>query len=212
MLGDQNFQIFSHRSAPHLRRAFSTAPIVSPNHVTSIFTAHTHPRSLNVNVNLGIHATWHLSILAPDAPTESTYFSQHTLPMHAQPPHSSALTVRRPSSPLTRSQQASTSIPLLRSWHLCRLGPSTRVGHGRSMSGVVYQRKGARPAASTTPPTAVHGYGSSSHLMYLNSSDANSIGNGYFQVFWPSRWRHVRTPSTGTTTQTKGANDLWASE
>ena len=84
MLGDQNFQIFSHRSAPHLRRAFSTAPIVSPNHVTSIFTAHTLPTSLNVNVNLGIHATWHLSILAPDATyREHPFLSTH--PPHARP-------------------------------------------------------------------------------------------------------------------------------
>ena len=110
---------------------------------------------------------------------------------------------------LPTSLNVNPTFEVLASLHL---GPSTRVGHGRSMSGVVYQRKGARPAASTTPPTAVHEYGSSSHLMYLNSSDANSIGNGYFQVFWPSRWRHVRTPSTGTTTQTKGVNDLWASE
>ena len=180
MLGDQNFQIFSHRSAPHLRRAFSTAPIVSPNHVTSIFTAHTHPRSLNVNVNLGIQATWHLSILAPDATyREHPFLSTH--PPHARPAPSFISSNRAASiftaHTLPTSLNVNPTFEVLASLHL---GPSTRVGHGRSMSGVVYQRKGARPAASTTPPTAVHEYGSSSHLMYLNSSDANSIGNGVF--------------------------------
>ena len=90
--------------------------------------------------------------------------------MHFQPPHSSALTVRRPLSPLTRSQQASRSIPLLRSRRWSRQLHSTRVGHCRSASEHEYQRQGARPAASTTPPTAVTKFGTILHFMYHNTS------------------------------------------
>ena len=108
--------------------------------------------------------------MCTDAPTESTHLSQHTLPMHSQPPHSSALTVRRPLSPLTRSQQASTSTPLLGSRRWSRQLNSRRVGHRRSANEHVYQRNGARPAASTTPPTAVTKLGTILHFMYHNTS------------------------------------------
>ena len=86
---------------------------------------------------------------------------------------------------------------------------SPRLGHGRSLSGLGYQRKGARPAASITPPTAVNDYDSISHVMYLNKSDARSTEKG---TFWASTCRHVQTPSTGAPTQTKGVNGLSASE
>ena len=118
----------------------------------------------------GIHATPSLGSRQLEAPTESTHLSQHALPMDSHPPHSSALTVRRPFSPLTRSQQASRSIPLLRSRRWSRQLHSARVGHDRSASEHVYQRKGARPAASTTPPTAVTKFGTILHFMYHNTS------------------------------------------
>ena len=118
----------------------------------------------------GIHATPSLGSRQLEAPTESTHLSQHALPMDSHPPHSSALTVRRPFSPLTRSQQASRSIPLLRSRRWSRQLHSARVGHDRSASKHVYQRKGARPAASTTPPTAVTKFGTILHFMYHNTS------------------------------------------
>ena len=142
------------------------------------------------------------------APTESTHLSQHALPMDSQPPHSSALTVRRPFSPLTRSQQASRSIPLLRSRRWSRQLHSTRVGHGRSASEHVHQRKSARPAASTTPPAAVTKFGTILHFMYHNTSIHANPEIGHVQS--PS-CRNFKTPSACTRTPTNSVSHLSAS-
>ena len=71
------------KSAPHPRRALSTAPIVSPNHMISIFTAHTHPTSLNVNLNFGIQVTPGSMDVHGCAYREHPSLSTH--PLHAFP-------------------------------------------------------------------------------------------------------------------------------
>ena len=156
----------------------------------------------------GIHATPSLGSRQLEAPTESTHLSQHALPMDSQPPHSSALTVRRPSSSLTRSQQASGSISLLRSRRWSRQLHSARVGHCRSASEHEYQRQGARPAASTTPPTAVTKFGTILHFMYHNTSIHANPEIGHVQS--PS-CRNFKTPSACTRTPTNSVSHLSAS-
>ena len=75
------------KSASHPRRALSTAPIVSPNHMIFIFTAHTHPTSLNVNLNFGIQVTPGSMDVHGCAYREHPSLSTH--PPHALPTPSS---------------------------------------------------------------------------------------------------------------------------